>query len=727
MNGKKICAMVADRKGNVWVSTTMGLYEYDSTDKKIINHINSTATREYMPGAVMCRNDGMIGFGTGDGITAFYPEEVKHFKNDFSRLYLTKFIVDGKTEDCLSDHFNIPYDENTFSMDFSMLRYRNTDEISLQYRLNGGQWISTDEGMNRITFNKMKAGDYRLQVRTASNGYVSDYMTTINFRVLNPWYATTAIIIYSLVFVCLSLLVIHYFDRKRKREMEEAKIKFLINTTHDIRSPLTLILGPIQKLKAMVTDNNGQHYLETISRNANRLLLLVNQILDQRKIDRKLMKLHCRRTDLIKAISNDCMLFEYNARQRSIRLVFEHSAEELFVWIDRINFDKVMCNVISNALKYTPDGGNITVKVESGNDNAHISVTDDGIGLDGVNTDKIFDSFYQGRNSGRNNISGSGIGLSVSRMIIEMHGGKITAHRRRDGKTGACFDISIPLGNSHLRPEEIDEDEQGSDNRQKKMNSNINVMVVDDDEEICMYICNELSSYYRLKSYHNGNEAMHALLSEHFDIVISDVVMPEMDGIELLKQIKGNSLISDIPVILLTSKAEVDDRIEGLKRGADAFIAKPFDINELRTQVDNLIDNVRRLRGKFSGAQSQNDKREDIEMEDFNDELMARIMKAINDNIADANFNVDKLCDTVGISRTHLHRKMKEITGISASDFLRNIRLDQAARLIREHKVSISTVAYSVGFSNSGHFSTVFKKRFGMTPKEYSERREEQS
>ncbi len=720
ITGKKICAITADRDGDLWISTTMGLWQYNHTSRQFVSYTGGEMPKEYMHGAMIHLGNDMIGFGTSDGITAFFPREVKHFKNTTGHIYLTKFIVDNKTENCFKDQFKIPYDENSCTMEFSTMTYRNAENIVFQYRLNGGLWISNDEGDNRINFNKLKSGQYTLQVRAMLGGTLSGHIKTIHIKVENPWYAsTTAIGAYFLAIALAAFMAIHYYERKR--ELEEAKIKFLINTTHDIRSPLTLILGPLQKLKGMMTSDEGKNYLETINRNANRLLLLVNQILDQRKIDRKLMKLHCRQTDLVKSIGNICLLFDFSVRQRGIKLTYNHDAEEIPVWIDRINFDKVMSNIISNALKYTPDGGEIDITLTVGTDKVKITVTDNGIGLDGINTDNIFDSFYQGANAYGNNISGTGIGLSVSRMLIEMHSGNITAHKRDDGKQGACFDITLPLGNSHLKPEEIDE--EPDEKKTKKINSGLQIMIVDDDPEISMYISNELGSYYHISSFSNGNEALHALLTNHYDLVVSDVVMPGMDGIELLKRIKGNNDISETPVILLTSKTEVSDRIEGLKRGADAFIAKPFDIGELRVQIDNLVDSVRRLRGKFSGAQKQEDKVENIEMKNYNDELMDRIMKVINENIANADFNVDKLCKEAGISRTHLHRKLKEIIGIGASDFLRNLRLDQAARLIIEHQVNISEVAYHVGFTNRAHFSTVFKKRFGVTPKEYVEKK----
>ena len=260
------------------------------------------------------------------------------------------------------------------------------------------------------------------------------------------------------------------------------------------------------------------------------------------------------------------------------------------------------------------------------------------------------------------------------------------------------------------------------------------ILIADDDAEIAGYIRSELGNWYRFDAAPNGKEALKLLLAslrtpadtQHpapssYDLVISDVMMPEMDGLTFLRQLKSNTNISDIPVILLTSKSEVSDRLEGLKKGADAFLAKPFSMEELHILIDNLVDNVRRLRGKFSGAQKQEEKIEKVEVKGNNDALMERIMKCINENLQDPDFNVERLTEKVGISRAQLHRKMKEITGISAGDFIRNLRLEQAARLIKEKKINVTQVAYAVGFNNQTHFSTIFKKHFGMTPTEYSE------
>ena len=359
----------------------------------------------------------------------------------------------------------------------------------------------------------------------------------------------------------------------------------------------------------------------------------------------------------------------------------------------------------------------------------YMRVMDNGLGFKEKKTEKLFERFYEGSNARNLHIAGTGIGLNLCRAIVKMHGGSISAYDRTDGQRGACLDVSIPLGNAHLKPEEIMTDEMDKTDiklsKKSQGSKNFNVLIVDDDPEIADYITSELGEWYRFDSACNGKEALKKLLMGDYDLVISDIIMPEMDGIELLKNIKTNTNISDVPVILLTSKSEVSDRLEGFKKGADAFLAKPFSMEELHILIDNLVSNVRRLKGKFSGAQDQTGKVEKVEVPGNNDLLMERIMKCVNRNLSNPDFNVEKLTVDVGISRAQLHRKMKEITGISAGEFIRNLRMEQAARLIGKGNVNITQVAYAVGFSNQTHFSTAFKKHYGMTPKEYFENHRE--
>ncbi len=733
LKGKQVCSIIKDHQGDLWISTTMGIWQYDQKNRQFIGHINGNGltTREYVLGSSMHTANDLIAFGTSDGITTFYPERVRAKKMELGDVHLTNFIIDGKPINCLTDEFTIPYEENSFTLEFSLLNYRNTDNISFQYRINEGKWNSTNEGSNAVSFNKLKPGSYTLEVRAMSNGNFSKKSTIIHIKVCDPWYASTwAFLLYFLTAAGIILYIIYRYERHRKEDLEETKMQFLINATHDIRSPLTLIMGPLNKLKTRITDAESKQDIDTIDRNAQRLLLLVNQILDERKIDKDQMHLHCQKTDLKEFLRGIMSLYNFNVQERSITLSLkedESLKEEgnLQVWIDRINFDKVISNLLSNAMKYTSDGGEITLIIGKNKESAIIKVEDTGIGLKEEKTDRLFERFYQGNNNSDIHIEGTGIGLNLCRALVKMHGGAIRAYNRTDGIKGSCFEVNIPLGKEHLKPEEILQEDSTktaeSTGKRTQANRNFNILIVDDDAEIAHYIKTELSDWYRFEHACNGKEGLKMLLTGKYDLVISDVMMPEMDGVTMLKKIKGNSNVSDIPVILLTSKSEVENRLEGLRKGADAFLAKPFNMEELHILIDNLVDNVRRIRGKYSGAQGQKAKIEQIQVKGNNDALMERVMKYMNEHLADPDLNVEKLTEDVGISRAQLHRKLKEIAGVSAGEFIRNLRLEQAARLIEEGQINITQVAYSVGFNNQTHFSTVFKKHYGMSPSEYAE------
>lgn len=727
ISGLRIYSLKKDAKGNLWMSTAQGIWCYDSKAKSFFSFEkgNGLLTKEYLAGVVGSTSDGVICYGNSEGLTYFRPSQVKNYDEKTSAIYLSGVLLDGKMAPFIGDNLSVPSDFKSIVLSFSQLDYQSVGNIVFQYRINGGRWISNAAGENSFNFTGLSYGHYRIEVRTYCNGKYSTYKKVINLDVLAPWFLTVwAKLIYLFLILGLTAAAIIVFLRKKKRDMEEAKMQFLINATHDIRSPLTLIMEPLKKLKERL--GNAEEYqadIDTIDRNAQRLLTLVNQILDKRRLDKHQMKLSCRETNLVEFSQGLVSLFTYNANLRGINIRLEIPETPVNAWIDRNKLDKAIANLLSNAFKYTPNGGEIIFRIEKQDKKVLLYVIDSGKGL-GKNDDAktLFERFYQGKNSADMHLGGSGIGLNLCRSIVRLHGGAVYAHNREDGKSGACFIIELPLGKEHLKTNQIYSDNGKTKKKQQRdaASRNCKILLVDDDIEICRYLKSELSDWYRFVICNNGKEALNQLFSDDFDLVISDVVMPEMDGITLLKNIKGNANISHVPVIMLTSKSEISDRLEGIKLGADAYLAKPFSLEELHLTIDNLIDNVRRLKGKFSGALKQDDKVEKIEVKGNDEELMERIMKVVNENMSDSDFNVEKMCDEVGVSRTQLHRKLKEMTGVPTSEFLRNIRLNEAARLIRERKINITQVSYMVGFANNSHFSTAFKKYFGMSPTEYA-------
>ena len=503
-------------------------------------------------------------------------------------------------------------------------------------------------------------------------------------------------------------------------------MQFLINAMHDVRSPLTLITNPLQKLLNDENDEKKRGLLKVIERSSLRISQLVNQILDKRKLDKEQMQLHCQYTNLAHLIQGDCKLYEYEAQQRNIAFRFEHD-DVVMAWVDRLAFDKVISNLLSNAFKYTPDGGGVTIQLSLDEKQALIRVLDTGVGLgDSKKASHLFERFKQGANATNLSVQGTGIGLDLCRSVVSMHHGVITAANRSDGKHGACFIVTIPLGKDHLKPEEIIEKKEKNEADKilpaaSRSSSSIHVMFVDDDQELSNYVSYELSNSFKMTCFSNGQEALKALLSdsEKYDIVVSDIVMPEMDGIALLKHIKENPALSGIPVVLLSSKASVNDRLRGLKSGAEAFLPKPFEIDELRLTVKNLVTGMRKLKGSLTVKPLQEDAISKEKVVGNDDKLMERIVNAVHEHISDPDYNVEQLAADVGLSRSQLHRRMKEMTGVSTGKFVRDMRMKEAAHLIKLGTLNVSQVAYRVGFVDQAHFSTVFKKYYGMSPSDY--------
>lgn len=527
-------------------------------------------------------------------------------------------------------------------------------------------------------------------------------------------------------------------------QINEAKLQFFINISHEIRTPMSLIISPLQKLIKNEDNNERLKVYHMIYRNAERILNLVNQLMDIRKIDKGQMALMFRETNIIPFIDDLCNTFAQQANIKDIQLQFHHQLPELNIWVDTSNFDKIILNILSNAFKYTPQNGQIDITLRTGEDftqpeplkqYAEIVISDTGTGIDEMEKEHIFERFYQIRNSHHNPKGGTGIGLHLTRSLVELHHGVIHVENNGD-QPGCRFIIRLPLGNKHLRPEEIDIHEKENttytptapvispiieEEKEKKvkMRSKYHVLIVEDDEEIRNYIAKELAAKFHIMESGNGREALELILKKAPDLVISDIMMPEMDGLTLCKKIKQNVNINHIPVILLTAKTREEDNLEGLSTGADAYIMKPFNIDILQKTAENLVHTRQQLRKVFTGQQNQEDKVQKLEAKSSDEKLMERIMKVINENISNSDLTIEMLTNEVGISRVHLHRKLKELTNQSTRDFIRNIRLKEAARLLSEKEHTISEIAMLTGFHDPNNFSTSFKELYGMPPSMY--------
>ena len=724
LRDKIISFIVCDKDEGVWCSTSTGIWYYQKEKDKWTGFVrgNGLNSREYVVGAGLHTMNDRIYFGTANGITTFSPNEVNGLDFPLGNIHLTSFTTTERNyPTLLVSHFQIPYHTNSFTMEFSLLDYVHADNTIFEYSMNNSsEWTTLETGNNTISFNHLASGTYHIRIRANVNGMYTQ-INTYTVVVSTPWFRSAwAVFVYILLAIAIVSYLINIYIREKRRQMDDEKMKFLINATHDIRSPLTLIMSPLSKLKERYHTPQDVEELGLIERNTQRILSLVNQILDMRKIDKHQMQLQCQKTNLTAFVEGIFNMYKYNAHERHITYEFLHPERPLTAWVDHSQFDKVVSNLLSNAFKYTFDEGHIIVGLKEKTEGyIELSVEDDGIGIKDEDKKRIFDRFYQSHRSDEIHLAGTGIGLNLCKMIVDMHHGNIEIEDGANG-CGSRFVVCLPLGHAHLHPTEIIMDvTEKEELASVRPNTHYRILFVDDDVELCTFIAKEFAKYYHVDACHNGRDTMKKLLSMPYDLVVLDVMMPEMDGFTLLRMIKKNPMINHIPVIMLTSKADVANRLEGLEGGADAFMAKPFNIHELHVVINSLISNVLRLKGKFTGAQQQKDKIETKEVKSNDEALMDRVMQVVNKNLDDSDFTVEQLANEVGISRTHLQRKMKDITGLNVKEFIRNLRLEQAARMLQEQKLNVSQVAYSVGFSNLAHFSTVFKKHFGVSPTEY--------
>lgn len=762
-----ICGFQEDEYGNIWSSTYKGLCRIEYKTHKIINYLSGSGLidKEYTHRVELKDKAGYIYFGGTQGITRFIPSNIPSNKKlgipYLSYLYIDNIPVNAHilsqrkeltTEPLVhAQKLQFNYTDNTISFEFSTFEFHNPQNMFFEYRIKelGEKWNRTTLGNNRIDYNYLRPGNYTFEVRACENDTTSP-IRTINLHISPPWYQTPwAFTLYYLLGIIIIVLIVYYYfyrkDQRRKEEVNEEKLRFFINIAHEIRSPLTLIISPLNEILHQVSDIKIQKNLRIMEHNTKRIMNLIDQLLDIRRIDKGQMKITCQKIDLVPFIQDICESFEFQAKKRNLQFHFIHEMAELFAWIDPKNFDKIIINLLTNAFKYTEDGGNIEIILSTEEDKHRtftkyivICVKDTGIGIDPKDLNRIFDRFYRSDSSSTNNL-GFGIGLNLVKMLVELHHGNIKAENRSDTQ-GSCFTIHIPQEKQMPKKEELEKascfcssailqdeylswQEYDKENyiTESKKKVKYRILLADDDINLCNYLQEQLSINYKITICHNGQDALQLALSEPFDLIISDIIMPNMDGFELLSKLKNNTEINHIPVILLTSQAEAENRIKAWTNGADAFLPKPFKIEELISLSINLIDKQVFLKGKYGLGQNIDKGIKPIKIKSHDEQLVERLINTINSNLSNSNFTVEMLAENVGISRVQLHRKLKELFGISASEFIRNLRLKQATILLKEDNINISQIAYAVGFSSPILFSSAFKKIYGCSPTEYRE------
>lgn len=739
--------IIPGNDGCLWCSTSKGITRISLKNEEITSYYTGNGLEDYAYNERCGGKDinGIIYFGGTKGITSFNPMNVSQKPlvkaPRPTDIYVNnrKIAVSG-IENRKTIHLSAS--ENNILLYVSAKDFRDSDNIIYEYRIDGYDrgWNHTQPRENKIQYHNLPSGKHRLEIRSNKKG-ISSPISELYIDIRPVWYfSILARIVYAFILSGICILIYIAYKRKQNERESEMKLQYFINIAHELRSPLTLIINPLNKLLAKDNDEDSSTSLTLMRTNVERILNLLNQILDIRKIDKGLYHLSFTETEILPLVERIVSLYSDWAEQKDIIISSSYEENLPLIWLDPDNFEKILCNLISNALKYTPEGGNIMINVrldKDNQDNIRISVSDSGKGLDEKEIVHLFERFYQGNANTSSSGIGFGIGLHLCRHLAELHHGSIHAANRSDSN-GSTFTVILPIKNDHVVPNDVSEKQTAKPTdtysrfngitEYKHLREHIGkkltpyrLLIVEDNESLSDFIKDSLSDYYLIDVASSGKEGLRMAVANHPDAIVSDVVMPEMNGLSLLKSLKSNAATSSIPIILLTSRNDICNKKEGLAFGADAYINKPFDIDELKITISNLIANRLRIKGNYSGNNLPKDKMVKISVIGNDDALMETIMRIINTNLNNHMLNVEFLANEVGISRTHLYRKVKEITGLSISDFIRNQRLYQASILLKEGKINVTQIAYEVGFTSQSHFSTLFKKQFGISPSEYME------
>lgn len=749
-----------DRKGHIWCSTFKGINCLNPTSGKIVSYYtgDGLVDRSYNRGVFFQDNDGKIYYGGRQGITSFFPEKIQLQTYSYPVLITNLYVKNQPIKPDMSPSGSVIYqgdlmaanafffhnNDDSFTFELSTMDFNSPENVHYEYRIKGinKSWNATLPGVNLITYNNLSSGKHELEIRACKFGTYSPSRTVL-LHILPPWYLSgTAYFVYFLLIAGIVFLISKYLRERRLERLHAFRLQLFTDISHEIRSPLTLVMSPIDKLIKHAPDAQTSSTLQNMNRNAQRILSLVNQLLDIRKLESGHLNLKFARVNAVDYVKQVIKAFDDQALAHQIELSVHSEADEIPLWIDAGSFEKIIHNIVSNAFKFTPDGGQIRLSLavqagKNGGESLQLVVSDTGTGIPESDIRDVFKRYYQSTSGGAAQRQGSGIGLHLTKVLVELHGGRVHAENRKDS-SGCRFVLSLPMGHRHLRKEDLVAfqplhapieqqsekvvvgDQQLSKNGYQK--TGYKVLVVDDDRDILQFLRQELACGYKVLVAENGSEGFQLALAEQPDLIISDVAMPAMDGYTLVKKIKSNSTTNHIPVILLTARTNTEDRMEGIGLGADAYLTKPFMVDELHLVAGNLIKNRMKVKGKFSGAQQQDGKVKTISFKSSDEQLMERILKTVNQYLENPEFNVQFLADEVGLSRVQLHRKVKSLTGISTGEFIRNIRLQQAEKLLLEKKMNISQVAYALGFTNQTHFTTLFKKMYGLSPTDYIQR-----
>lgn len=758
-----VLTLLQDNSGNLWLSTPVGLSNLILTRKpdgtitsfrfKNYDESDGLQAKSFNEGAAYKTSKGELIFGGANGFNLFKPEEI--VLNDkkpvvrFTGLQIfNKEVKIGEKikgsvildkSITLTPEIRLAHSDNVFSIEFTSLNFFLPEKSRYKYKLEGfnKEWLATDGNSRRVTFTNLDPGEYILRVKASNNdGIWNDEGTSMKIVILPPfWKTKTAFVIYIFL-VMTALLVTRKLIQQRERlkfiieqerqeaqrmhELDVMKLRFFTNVSHEFRTPLTLILAPVEKLMKAASEEQRMQF-QLIHRNARRLLNLVNQLLDFRKLEVQEIKFNPSEGDIVRFIRDTTFSFSDMSEKKDVSLDFTTSIDSLETIFDQDKLEKILFNLLSNAFKFTPGNGNVSVTINEVHSEEgkwlEIRVKDTGIGIPADQQEQIFERFFQHDLPGSMVNQGSGIGLSITKEFVRIHGGNITV-ASEPGK-GSCFTVTIPVKDVTAHEVPVTPEETETPAWEAELQSDKPaILLIEDNEDFRFYLKDNLRLHYKIIEARNGKEGWNQALAALPDLIVSDVMMPEMNGIELCKKIKSDPRVSHIPVILLTARTAEEQKMEGFESGADDYITKPFNFEILQSRIRNLIHQREAFQKDF--RKQIEVKASDVNITSLDEKLIQRAIKCVEENISDTAFSVETLSHELGMSRVHLYKKLLALTGKSPIEFIRVIRLQQAAQLLEKSQLTVSEIAYKVGFNNPKYFTKYFKEEYKMLPSAYA-------
>ncbi|BAX78948.1 hybrid sensor histidine kinase/response regulator [Labilibaculum antarcticum] len=773
-----IKSILEDDKGYLWLATNKGLSRYNPANGDIVNYDSADGLQhdEFSEICAYKRSNGQLIFGGINGFNVFNPEQItkdsvppKLFLTDF--YILNKIVepgqnINGKTilKNSIehTDNIELDYQQNSFSIGFLGLHYNAPQKNKYKYTLEGfdPDWYSAAASYRIAKYTNIPAGEYTFKVMASNSDNIwVEKPVAIKIKINSPFYLST----YAYLFYVLLIFIGGYIayrvfrlatlrkkefliaemEKKKVEEIAQIKLRFFTNISHEFRTPLTLITTPLAKLisknKELSEDERLKNY-NLINQNANFMLRLINQLMDFRRLEQDLIELKLENIELNQFVKYIIKTFEPLAEQKNITFLFEGTDNDLTIWADAGKIEKVIYNLLSNAFKFTPKNGSITIEIEdSEQDNSvRIFISDTGIGIAANEQKLIFERYYQSTKKDKQSYGGTGIGLALCKGLVDLHKGTIEVTSEKN--KGTSFSVKLHKGKSWMKIDTLDivspqtEQVHFEDEKEESLvklalaedvvikKNHYKILLVEDNIDLREVIADIFNDYFIVFQANDGVQGFEKCMNNHPDVIISDVMMPNMNGIELCRKIKEEEAVSHIPVLLLTAKNTIESQLEGFKTGADAYIPKPFNADILKARVISLINNRENLRKKFQKEIEINPMI--IANSPADAKFLDQILSHIEKNLSDSDFSVEKLAGLYGVSRIYLNRKIKALTGETSNEFLRNIRLKHAAELLKQNVLTVSEVTWQVGYNDLRTFRTRFKDKFGVSPSEYSKNSE---